>query len=217
MLRADLHVHTRYSPDGLSHPKAVVARCQRVGLNCLAVTDHNTIRGALAVRELAPFMVIVGEEIRTSRGEVTGLFLQEEVPSGLAPGEAARRVKEQGGLVSIPHPFDTFRRGSALDRVGLEEVLPYADVVEAFNARNVFAEHDRAAQRLASERGLLVSAVSDAHTLGELGHTYVEMPEFDGTPEGFKAALAQCKLVTRRASRLVHLSTTIAKLRRLWR
>ena len=212
MLRAELHVHTRFSPDCTTPPDKLVERCQKVGVNCVAITDHNTIQGALAVQEIAPFLVIIGEEVKSAAGEITGLFLSEEVPAGLSPMETVERIKAQGGLISIPHPFDRMRR-SVIIAPALEEVLPHADIIEAFNARNTFATANSRAKALAQERGLLMSAVSDAHTLLELGRTYVEMPEFDGTPEGFKESLQQGKLVTRRITPLIHFATTFTKLR----
>ena len=101
-------MHTHYSPDSGMSPETLVAKCQKAGLNLIAVTDHNTIDGALAVRSLAPFTVIIGEEVGSAEGEITGLFLTETIPRGLPPVETARRIKDQGGLVSIPHPFDRF-------------------------------------------------------------------------------------------------------------
>ena len=213
MLRADFHMHTHFSGDCLTPPEALVRRCEQVGLNCIAVTDHNTIRGAIAVRELAPFHVIVGEEISTTGGDIIGLFLEQEVPAGLEPMEAAQRVKEQGGLVSIPHPFDRVR-GSAVSAQALADLLPLADIVEAFNSRNNLGADDRKAEELAREHGLLMSGVTDAHTAMELGRTYVEMPEFDGTPEGFKRALAEGTIVGRRMSPLIHVLTTFTKLKK---
>ena len=213
MLRTDLHVHTRYSFDCGTDLESLVARCVRRGLNCVAVTDHNTIQGAIAIRELAPFQIIVGEEISTAGGDIIGLFLEQEVPAGLEPTEAARRVKEQGGLVSIPHPFDRVR-GSAVSAQALADVLPLADIVEAFNSRNMRAGSDRQAAALAQASGKVPASVSDAHTLGELGRTYVEMMEFDGTARGFMASLRHGSLVTRRSSPLVHLASTYQKLRR---
>ena len=212
MLRVDLHMHTQFSPDSLVSPERLVARCQKVGLSCIAVTDHNTTEGARVVKDIAPFLVIVGEEVRTSEGEVTGLFLTETIPEGLSIGETARRIKDQGGLVSIPHPFDRFR-GEVISRRGLDEVVQYADIVEVFNARNNLSADDRKALDFAREHGLLTSGVSDAHTTMELGRTYVEMPDFDGTPEGFKLALAQGKIVGRRTSPLIHVVTSLTKIR----
>lgn len=216
VLRAELHVHTRFSPDCITPLNKLVERCQKVGVNCVAITDHNTIQGALAFQAIAPFPVIIGEEVKSAAGEITGLFLSDEIPEGLSPMETVERIKTQGGLVSIPHPFDRMRR-SVITAQALEEILPSADIIEAFNARNTFASANDQAKTLAQEQGLLMSAVSDAHTLLELGRTYIEMPEFDGTPEGFKGSLRQGKLVTRRITPLIHLATTCTKLRqRFW-
>jgi predicted metal-dependent phosphoesterase TrpH len=212
VLKADFHMHTHYSYDCMTKPEHLIQRCQEVGLNCIAVTEHNNIQGALAVKAIAPFMVIVAEEVKTSEGEITGLFLKEEIPQGLTPKETVRRIREQGGLVSLPHPFDRIGR-SPLARQAIEALLPQVDIVEAFNARTTLGGDNARAQRLAAEHGLLATAVSDAHTLGELGRSYTELPEFDGTPEGFKSALKEARLVGRRSSPLVHLYSTISKLR----
>jgi hypothetical protein len=194
-------------------PERLVARCLKMGLDCVAVTDHNTIEGARAVESLAPFMVIIGEEVRSADGEVTGLFLKETVPPGLTAVETASRIKDQGGVVSIPHPFDRFRR-EVISREALDEVVPYVDVIEVFNSRNSLDADNRKAREFADEHGLLASAVSDAHIPLELGRTYVEMPEFDGTPERFLEALAQGRIVANRTSPLVHILTTWTKLKR---
>ncbi len=204
-------MHTRYSPDSEVAPDKLVRRCIKVGLDCIAVTDHNSIEGALDVQRLAPFLVIVGEEVASSEGEVTGLFLQELVPKGLSPSETATRIKDQGGLVSIPHPFDRFRR-NVISQDGLTELLPYADIIEVFNSRNNLSADDRKAAEFAEKHGLLTSGVSDAHTALELGRTYIEMPEFDGTPEGFKESLAKGTIVGRRMSPLIHVVTTLTKI-----
>ena len=213
LLKADFHMHSHFSPDSELSPEQIVARCIEVGLDCVAVTDHNTIDGALAVRELASFFVIIGEEVKSSEGEITGLFLKETIPRGLSALDTVERIKEQGGLVSIPHPFDRFRR-SVISRDALEKILPYTDIVEVFNSRNHVGSDNRRAQEYAHEHGLLASAVSDAHTSIELGRTYVEMPEFDGTPEGFKWSLAQGRIVGRQITPLIHLLTTFTKIRK---
>ncbi|MEE9324142.1 MAG: PHP domain-containing protein, partial [Dehalococcoidia bacterium] len=133
-LRADFHMHTHYSSDCATPPERLVARCVEVGLSCIALTDHNTIKGALEVERMAPFKVIVAEEIKTPFGEITGLVLKEEVPPGLSPQETVARIKEQGGLVSIPHPFDRFRN-SVLKYEALESILSQVDIIEVFNSR----------------------------------------------------------------------------------
>ena len=203
-------MHTGFSPDSATELEGLVSRCIKTGLNCIAVTDHNTIQGALATQSLAPFRVIVGEEIKTAGGEIIGLFLQEAIPRGLPPLETVKLIKDQGGLVSIPHPFDQFRR-SVIDRQSLEEVLPYVDIMEAFNARNTLQRANERALELAQRHGIITSAVSDSHTLIELGRTYVETPDFDGTPEGFRDAISQGVLVRRQITPLVHFLTTFTK------
>ena len=141
-------MHTCFSPDSETTPERLVERCIEVGLGLIAVTDHNTIEGALAVREIAPFPVIVGEEVKTSEGEITGLFLKEEVPEGLSPLETVRRIKDQGGLVSLPHAFDRFR-SEVISPGALEEVVAQADIIEVFNARNNLSADDRKAEAFA--------------------------------------------------------------------
>ncbi len=211
-LRMDLHVHTYYSPDALTSPDKLVEACQARGINCIAITDHNTIRGARALLEACPFKVIVGEEIRTAEGEIIGLFLEEAVPPRLSAEDTVRRIKDQGGLVSVPHPFDRMRRKS-LGAEALLRVVDRVDVIETFNARITFASDNERARRFAEEHGLLVTAVSDAHTSAELGGSYVEVPDFDG-PDAFLQSLRQGKPVTRAASPIVHVLSYWARLRR---
>ena len=213
MLRADIHVHTSYSPDSEMSPERLVARCIKTGLNCLAVTDHDSIEGAFAVREIAPFRVIVGEEVCTADGELTGLFLREWIPPGLPALETALRIKDQGGLVSIPHPFDRFR-SRVITADGLRDVLPHTDIIEVFNSRNSLDDDNVKARELAAAHGVLGSAVSDAHTPLEVGRTYVELPDFDGTPAGFLAALAEGRIVANKTSPFVHVLTTLTKAKR---
>jgi predicted metal-dependent phosphoesterase TrpH len=212
MLRTDLHTHTYYSPDALTSPPDFVNACLRRDVNCVAITEHNTVRGALAMLEMCPFKVIVGEEILTADGEIIGLFLKEEVPPLLSAEETVRLIKEQGALVSIPHPFDRLRRKS-LGEEALLRIVDQVDIIETFNARVTFASDNERSRRFAQKNSLLAAAVSDAHTPGELGSSYIEMPDFDG-PEAFLQSLRQAKLVTRAASPLVHVLTGWARLRR---
>jgi predicted metal-dependent phosphoesterase TrpH len=210
-VKADLHCHTHFSRDGCISPGVLVDRSVRAGIDCLAVTDHNSIKGALEVRRIAPFKVIVAEEIKTPEGEIIGLFLEEEVPKGLTPEEAVRAIHEQGGLVCIPHPFDRLRR-SPLRHEALLRIVADVDIIEAFNARTTLQRDNERAERFAAEHGKLMSAGSDAHTPGEVGLAYVEMPDFEG-PKEFLAALEKGRIVGRRASPLVHVASTLAKAR----
>ena len=216
MLKVDLHMHTHFSRDSGAPSKSIVDRCVKMGLNYIAVTDHNTIRGALEVQSIAPFPVIVGEEIKSSAGDIIGLFLKEEIPKGLSPLETVDSIKSQGGLVMVPHPFDRLRP-SAIKYDALREILPYVDIMEAFNAHDLLMRDNERAASFTHEHNLVAAAVSDSHTPLELGRTYMEVPDFDGTPGGFKDSLAQATLVTRRANQVLRMSTVYVKFKRLFR
>jgi predicted metal-dependent phosphoesterase TrpH len=203
VLKADLHVHTRRSSDSTSAPDQIVQRCLEIGIDCIAVTDHHTISGALEVKQIAPFKVIVGEEVLTTRGEIMGLFLSEEIPSRLTPVETVARIKAQGGLVCVPHPFDRFRPHSRLRRDVLEELAPDIDLIEVFNSRTYLSGDSARALEFARSHGLPGIAGSDAHVVGEIGRSYVELPEFNDA-EQFRLALAQARIVGRKTALLTH-------------
>lgn len=208
-MKVDFHVHTCYSGDSLTPLEAVIEACRKRGLGKVAITDHNTIAGALALSEMAPDLVIVGEEIKTDVGEIIAYFLKEEVPKGLPVREAIARVREQGGVVGVSHPLDRLRR-EAMSLTHLLSVIEQVDALEAFNARTTFSSDNRRALDLARERGLSATAGSDAHVAWEIGHAYVEMPAFNDKDE-FLRSLAQGQIVGRLTTPLIHLASTWAK------
>jgi predicted metal-dependent phosphoesterase TrpH len=212
LIKADLHVHTCYSIDCLTPLEQIVARCLELGINCIAVADHNTIAGALKLKEIAPFKVIVAEEILTPVGEIMGLFLSEAISRGLSPQETISRIRSQGGLVAIPHPFGRSLPWNT-NPLTSTEVLLQVDIIETFNSRTPFSSSIARSWKLAKEQGKVASAGSDAHTLGEIGQAYVEMPEFDG-PEDFLNSLAQGTIFGQKSSYLAHFSSTWARIRK---
>jgi predicted metal-dependent phosphoesterase TrpH len=189
-------------------------RAIKVGLSCIAVTDHNTTAGGREIKAMAPpeLKVIVAEEVKTPFGEITGLFLKEDIPAGLSPEETCKRIKDQGGLVSIPHPYDRIRR-SVLDEEVLEAIKPYIDIVEVFNSRTPVLSDSTKALNFAKEHDFLAGAGSDAHCTWELGHVYIEMEPFDDI-EGFKDSLRHAQIHGRRSSPLYHVVTTLTKWRK---
>ena len=212
MIKADLHIHTCYSVDCLTPLEKIVERCLKLGINCIAVADHNTISGALKLRELAPFEVIVAEEVLTPVGEIMGLFLSEAVSRGLSPQETISRIRSQGGLVAIPHPFGRSLPWNA-NPLTSAEVLSQVDIIETFNSRTPFSSGIARAWKLAKEQGKATSAGSDAHTLGEIGRAYVEMPEFSG-PDDFLNSLAQGKIFGKKSSYFAHFASTWARIKK---
>jgi predicted metal-dependent phosphoesterase TrpH len=202
LLKADLHIHSEYSMDCNTPLEQIIECCLKLGINCIAIADHGTAEGALKLQVMAPFQVIVAEEVITPHGEIMGMFLKETIPSWMSVEQVISRIKAQGGLVCIPHPFDTFRR-SALDSRMLGKIVDQIDVLEVFNARAILLRDSTRAQAFARKHGLPGSAGSDAHTPGEIGKAYVEMPEFDG-PDDFLQALSKGTIVGERSNPLIH-------------
>lgn len=200
-IHADLHMHTKHSKDCTSSVESVVATAREVGLGAIAVTDHNAIAGALKARELAgdDLIVIVAEEVKTLQGEVIGLFIDELIPGGLTFDETVSRIKEQGGLVYVPHPFDRLRTTPSY-RLMVDN-LHRIDVIETYNARNMLPQFNLKAERFAAKYNVAAGAGSDAHVLPGLGTAMLRMPRFTG-PEEFMAALREADIVTRRKSLL---------------
>lgn len=202
MLKADLHIHTEYSIDCQTPLDNIIKRCQELGINCIAIADHGTTEGALKMQEIAPFKVIVAEEILTTEGEIMGMFLKETIPSGITPREAVKRIREQGGLVNIPHPFETIR-GSALKAPITDEIAGEIDLIEVLNSRSPFTANSDKARAFAEKHGIPGSAGSDAHSIYEIGNAYVRMPDFNDKDE-FLRALAQGEIHGRRSGMFVH-------------
>lgn len=207
--RLDLHIHTRASHDCLSDYAAVVDTARARRLHKIAITDHNEIEGAFRVQELAPELVIVGEEVKTAEGvDVSGLYLSEKIPKGAPAVETAQAIREQGGLVYVPHPF---AGGKGLGPEVLESLEPWVDVVEIFNSRIHRPALNQKARDWAASRGLPGGAGSDAHTLREIGRGVIEVAAFEDQT-GLLAALRQGRVVGRSSSHLVHLASTWAKI-----
>jgi len=189
----------------------LINRCLEIRINCIAVADHGTAEGALKIQTIAPFPVIVAEEILTSQGEIIGMFLKETIPGQLSVEQTISRIKAQGGLVCIPHPFDALR-WSALDAKTIEKIVEQIDIIEVFNSRAFLLRGSTQAQIFARKYGIPGSAGSDAHTLGEIGSAYVEMPEFNGRDD-FLQALAKGKVFGHRTNPLVHFYSTTQRLK----
>ena len=169
-MRYDMHTHSKYSPDSMLEPRAIVKRGRKRGLAGVAVTDHNTIKGGLEAKryETEDFKVIVGSEIMTDRGEIIGLFLNEEVePKELEV--VTEEIREQGGIVVVPHPFDRIRPGLQ----PTDEDAKFFDCIEGFNSRCLFQSYNKRAVEFASRHKLPVTAGSDAHFGWEIGNAFI--------------------------------------------
>jgi glycosyltransferase involved in cell wall biosynthesis len=204
---ADLHMHTNHSHDCSIEPAALLDHAEAEGLGAIGVTDHNVFTGALEAVELArgrELIVIPGEEVKTDRdGEVIGLFLQREIPRGMTFADTVAAIREQQGVVYVPHPFD--RMHSIPAPATLHGHLPEIDVLEVYNARLLFDAYNDEALRFARKYGLLAGAGSDAHVLQGVGTGALRMRRFDG-PEEFLLSL-RTATVLRRPKSLAYLQS----------
>jgi predicted metal-dependent phosphoesterase TrpH len=212
----DLHVHTSASFDSLATPAAVVRAAASRGLTHLAITDHDVIDGALeatriAAAEFPELRIIVGQEVKTSKGDLIAAFIERPIASGLPAADAIAEIRSQGGLVGIPHPFDHFR-GSLLVDAEMASIAPLVDWVETHNARIMVGNGNERAAVFARENALPGVAVSDAHAVMEIGVAYVALDGDPSTPEGLLAALPSAELVMGRATIFVRAVTPVAKL-----
>ncbi|HKR67407.1 MAG TPA: PHP domain-containing protein [Streptosporangiaceae bacterium] len=194
-MRVDCHLHTVASGDAVTTLEQVAERALTEGIDVVCITDHNETRAAIeaAAAWTGPVRVIVGEEIRTQAGEIIGLFLTERIPYVLPLGDAVARIRAQGGLVYVPHPFDQVRDslGPAANRLCADGM---ADIVEVFNAKIADEGANAQAADLARRWGLPAGAGSDAHDPAGIGAAYLEMPQFDG-PASFVEALTKARVV----------------------
>jgi len=172
-----------WSGDATTTPDELEEAVVAAGIDVLCITDHGTINGAVELAARLPCRVIVGQEVRTGAGEVIGLFLTERLPAGLSAHQAATRIRQQGGLVYIPHPYDPMR--SCLAEPELLALIDagLVDAVEVFNAKTSLSSLNRRAAELAAAHGLAAGAGSDAHVPEAIGAAYLQVPDFDGPVE----------------------------------
>ena len=208
-IRADFHIHTKFSPDSRFKITDLIKACLRENLNLIAVTDHHTIEGAQQIQNEAPFPVIIGQEILSSDGEIIGLFLERVIQSNLSAKDTVKAIKDQGGFVQIPHPFDRFRNNH-INQKALFEILNDVDIIEIFNARTIMTKDINKSIQFYNnnkeEFNLHKVGVTDSHTNYEIGKTYNELPVYNGK-ETFLDSLNHSKVVGKKITPLIHAVT----------
>ncbi len=183
---ADLHMHTNHSHDCATEVGELIDHCIAQGLGAIAITDHNEIAGALEAVEMVqslnkPITVIVGEEVKTSQGEVIGMFLTERIERDMSMADTIAAIQEQNGLVYMPHPFD--RMHTIPDPATLLRSLDQIDIFEVYNSRLLFESFNEDALRFATKYNLVQAAGSDAHVLPGIGTAINRIPSFNGSEE----------------------------------
>ncbi len=206
-MKFETHCHSHYSPDSLNKIEDLIATAKAKKIDRLTITDHNTITGALRAKELDPQLIIVGEEILTTKGELLAFFVSREIPAGLTPLAAIEILREQDAFISVSHPFDRLRHG--WDLVDLVEIAPLIDAIEVFNARSFTRGVNEKALKFAQSYKLAGTAGSDAHTLKEVGQANLVLPEFWDS-HSLRASIRQARVDAQYSSPFVRFASTYA-------
>jgi predicted metal-dependent phosphoesterase TrpH len=209
-LRAEFHCHTNASGDSLTDPGTLVKVARRKGLDRVVVTDHNTVAGARAAQAIDPELIIVGEEIMTTRGEILAAFVREEIPAGLSPGETIARLRAQGAFISVSHPFDRWRSGS-WQEADLRAILPQVDAIEVYNSRCMWPGFNEMARAYAARYELAGTVGSDAHAAFELGRSVLILEPFRDA-DSLRQVLRAARARVRWSPPWVHLSSRYASI-----
>jgi predicted metal-dependent phosphoesterase TrpH len=209
MIRLEFHCHTEYSHDSRVSVDELIHTAMRKHIDRVVVTDHNRIDGAFRATEKAPDMIIIGEEVMTTKGELLAAFVKEAIPRGLSPTEAINILREQGAFISVSHPFDTMRSG-AWNIEELRKIAPLVDAIEVFNSRCWSMDQNRQASDFALANSLAGTVGSDAHSSYELGRSTLILPAFNNAAE-LKIAISSARQDVRMSPFWVHFISTWAK------
>lgn len=212
MLKVEFHCHTIASKDSLTRPADLIRAARRKGLNRLVITDHNSISGARAAYALDPELVIVGEEIMTTRGEILAAFVTEEIPPNLSPQETIRILGEQGAFISVSHPFDELRKGGWREE-DLLEILPLVDAIEVFNSRCMLPRFNQRAREFAERHNIPGTVGSDAHAAFEAGRSILVVDPFEDA-EGLRRVIRRANIQTKKSPWWFHLVSRYASARK---
>lgn len=206
----ELHSHTIYSKDCLIRLDQIQDICRERQIDKIAITDHNTAQGALELARMFPMLIIPGEEIMTTRGELLAWYIKEEVPPHLTPAETIRILKEQGAVIGVAHPFDRYRRG-AWEEQELLEIVDEVDAIEVFNSRCLNAEDNHKSLEFARQHQKLMTCGSDAHVRREYGRAVIKCHPFANNAAGLRQALQDTEREETLSGVFVHFGSTYAK------
>ena len=192
MISVEFHCHTNASKDSLTRPADLISAARRKGIGRVIVTDHNSIIGAREAEAIDPELIIIGEEIMTTKGEIMASYVQELIPANLSPKETIDILKEQGAFISVSHPFDEMRKGGWQEN-DLLEILPFVDAIEVYNSRCMFPRFNRRAGLFAQKHNIAGTVGSDAHAAFELGRSVLLLDQFTG-PEELRQVIRAAKM-----------------------
>jgi len=212
MINLEFHCHTHASKDSLTRPVDLIRAARRKGIDRVVVTDHNSIVGAREAQAIDPELIILGEEIMTTKGEILAAFVQEEIPARLSPLETIARLKEQGAFISVSHPFDELREGGWKEP-DLLEILPLVDAIEVYNSRCMFPRFNRRAREFAERHNIPGTVGSDAHAAFEVGRSRLVVDQFEGA-DGLRKVIRGARIQVKGSPWWFHLLSRYASIKK---
>lgn len=216
-IKTEFHIHTKFSNDSSMGKFALYFMCKVRGVNCLAITDHNEIKGALNYKpwlESKGIQVIVGEEIFTSEGEIIGLFLTKKVQPHLSPEETIHEIKIQNGIVYVPHPYDEKRHQTVLSLDALARCADQIDCIEVYNGRNVKPEFSIKQNELSNRFMIQPIVGCDAHCFFEIGRNAC-ITKASFSKNNFKKLLREAEFQTKSCLKFSHFATRVIRVKKL--
>ena len=193
IMKFDPHIHSVYSPDACSYPKDILKQAKKIGLDAIAISDHDEIKGSRVTRSLAEDIIVVPSiEISSQKGHIIGLGVDEIIPKGLSANETVDRIHDAGGLAIVPHPFSYYRKGLFCK----EDVNLDIEGVETKNARYFVGYSNSQGKKLAKKRNLACLGASDSHFIESVGDAYTEVDtKGDDSVDGILKAIKKkhCK------------------------
>ena len=216
LVRAEFHVHTRYSKDSILNGHFILFMCKLKKIKLLAITDHNEIVGAIKYREFLKrhgIDVIVGEEIMTDSGEIIGLFLTKKILPMQTVEETIKQIKEQNGMVYLPHPYDEKRAKTVLKEEKQKAYKDEIDFVEVYNGRNVSEKYSKKQKEIQEILGIIPILGSDAHTFMEIGRNYMDISytDIDDFRKNMQTIIKNATFHERKCIKFAHVITKFAK------
>jgi predicted metal-dependent phosphoesterase TrpH len=212
MISLETHCHTHASKDSLTRPADLITVARHKGIDRVVITDHNSIAGAREAQAMDPELIIIGEEIMTTKGEILAAFVQEEIPARLSPQETIKLLKEQGAFISVSHPFDELREGGWMEN-DLLEILPLVDAIEVYNSRCMFPRFNHRAREFAEKHNLAATVGSDAHAAFEVGRSLLLLDQFTGA-EGLRKVVRTAKMQVKWSPWWFHLTSRYASMKK---
>ncbi|MFN3301903.1 MAG: PHP domain-containing protein [Patescibacteria group bacterium] len=213
-MRVCFHLHSKYSKDSFLSLEKIAEIAKKNKIDVVILSDHNNLVSKDEIEKIKEIKIIAGEEIKTKEGEIIGIFLKEKIEKELSLKETIKKIKEQNGLVIVPHPFDLFRT-KRIKKKALFENIDEIEIVEIFNSRTIFNFFNKKAEEFAKKHQKIIIIGSDAHSQFEIDRAIIEMEDFKDQFD-FLKKLKEAKFYPKKTSLFIQPIVIINKILRFF-